>query len=69
MILLAEDFRQTLPVIPRSTPVDALDACLTFDRTKSVGVPSVYIKMDINEWAEIEKYAFKSVPDADIYEI
>ena len=32
MILLAGDFCQTLPVIPRSTPVDELDACLTFDR-------------------------------------
>ena len=30
MILLA-DFHQTLPVIPRSTPVDELNACLTFD--------------------------------------
>jgi PIF1 helicase. len=32
MILLAGDFRQTLPEIPRSTPVDELNACLTFDR-------------------------------------
>ena len=32
MILLAGDFRHTLPVIPRSTPVDELNACLTFDR-------------------------------------
>jgi PIF1 helicase. len=30
MILLAGDFRHTLPAIPRSTPVDELDACLTF---------------------------------------
>ena len=28
MILLARDFRQTLPVIPRSTPADELNACL-----------------------------------------
>ena len=28
MILLANDFRQTLPVIPRSTPADELNACL-----------------------------------------
>ena len=33
MILLAGDSRQTLPVIPRSTPVDELNECLTFDRT------------------------------------
>ena len=28
MILLPGDFRKTLPVIPRSTPVDELNACL-----------------------------------------
>lgn len=28
MILLARDFRQTLPTIPRSTPADELNACL-----------------------------------------
>ena len=44
MILLAGDFRQTLPVIPRSTPVDELSACLTFDRMKSVRVASKKIK-------------------------
>ena len=32
MILLTGDFRHTLPVITRSTPVDELNACLTFDR-------------------------------------
>ena len=30
--LLAGDFRQSLPVIPRLTPVDEHNACLTFDR-------------------------------------
>ena len=39
MIFLAGDF-QPLPVIPRSTPVDEINVCLTFDRTKSVGVAS-----------------------------
>ena len=32
MILLAGDSRYILPVIPRSTPVDELNVCLTFDR-------------------------------------
>ena len=40
MILLAGDFPQTLPVILLSAPMDELIACLTFDRTKSVGVAS-----------------------------
>ena len=40
MILLAGDFRHTLPVIRWSTPMDELNACLAFDRTKSVGVAS-----------------------------
>ena len=40
MILLAGDFRQTLSVIPWSMPMDELNACLTFDRTKPVGVAS-----------------------------
>jgi len=28
MILLSSDFRQTLPVVPRSTPADEQNACL-----------------------------------------
>lgn len=27
-VVLADDFRQTLPVLPRSTPADELNACL-----------------------------------------
>lgn len=30
LVLLSGDFRQTLPVIPRSTPADALHACLKY---------------------------------------
>ncbi|XP_023315517.1 uncharacterized protein LOC111693855 [Trichogramma pretiosum] len=30
LILLSGDFRQTLPVIPRSTPADELNACLNY---------------------------------------
>jgi PIF1 helicase. len=40
MILLAGNFHQTLPVIPRSTSVEELNACLSFDRTKPVRVAS-----------------------------
>ena len=29
---VSRDFRHTLPVNPRSTPVDELNACLTFDQ-------------------------------------
>ena len=32
MILLTGEFRQTLPMIPRSTQVDELNVCSTFDR-------------------------------------
>ena len=36
MILLARDFRQTLPVIPLPIPVDEINACLTLtDRSLS----------------------------------
>jgi hypothetical protein len=30
LILLAGDFRQTLPVLPRSTPADEINACLKY---------------------------------------
>ncbi|VDN05098.1 unnamed protein product, partial [Onchocerca ochengi] len=30
LILFAGDFRQTLPVIPRSTPADKINACLKY---------------------------------------
>ena len=30
VILLAKDFRQTLPVIPQSTPADEINACLKY---------------------------------------
>jgi len=30
LVLLSGDFRQTLPVIPRSTPADELHACLKY---------------------------------------
>ncbi len=30
LILLAGDFRQTLPIIPRSTPADEINACLKY---------------------------------------
>ena len=43
MILLARDFCQTLPVIPRSTPMDELKACVAFDRSNSVLIPSILI--------------------------
>jgi ATP-dependent DNA helicase PIF1 len=30
LLLLAGDFRQTLPVLPRSTPADEINACLKY---------------------------------------
>ena len=33
LIMLAEDFRQTLPIIPRSTPADEMNAYLIYGHT------------------------------------
>ena len=41
-MILLEDFRQALPVIRRSASMNEFNACLTFDRTKSVGLLSIY---------------------------
>ena len=45
LILLAGDFRQTLPVIPRSTPADEIIACL---KNSNLWVHVKTLKLTIN---------------------
>ncbi|CAH1115442.1 unnamed protein product [Psylliodes chrysocephalus] len=55
MILLACDFRQTLPVIPRSTPADELNACSkSFILWKDVKT----LKLNINMRVELQNEQF-----------
>jgi len=51
MILLAGDFRQTLPVIPRSTPADELNACL---KSSMLWKYVKTFKLDINMRIELQ---------------
>lgn len=51
MILLAGDFRQTLPVIPRSTPADELNACL---KSSVIWKHVKTLKLNINMRVELQ---------------
>ena len=45
LILLAGDFRQTLPIIPRSTPADEMNTCL---KNSNLWAHAKTLKLTIN---------------------
>lgn len=51
MVLLAGDFRQTLPVIPKSTPADEINACL---KSSSIWKKVTTIKLTTNMRVALE---------------
>src|SRR5258705_7682153 len=59
IILLAGDFRQTLPVIPRSTPADEINACLKYSTLwRHVNT----LKLTTNMRVQLQNY-----PSADLF--
>lgn len=58
LILLAGDFRQTLPVISRSTPADEINACLKYstlwrDIRKLQLTTNMHVQLQNDQSAEV----------------
>lgn len=66
MILLAGDFRQILPVVPRSTPADELNACL---KSSILWKYIKTLKLSINMRVELQEYQYGEVFSKQLLDI
>ncbi|XP_069165478.1 uncharacterized protein [Procambarus clarkii] len=65
-ILLAGDFRQTLPVIPRSTPVDEINACLKYYVKTLKLTSNMRVKLQNDLSAEIFSHQFLEIENGNV---
>ncbi|XP_069164160.1 uncharacterized protein [Procambarus clarkii] len=71
LILLAGDFRQTFPVIPRSTPADEINACLKYStlwrHVKTLKLtPNVRVQQQNDQSAEIFSHQFLEIENGNV---